>query len=199
MKTLIIAPHIDDEVLGCSAFLTEDSFVLYCGVQDREVISAEGRLEELEAVRKKTGFDYHILKDTKENEYDLFLLLNHFEACLHDLKPEQVLIPHPSYNQDHRTVYEASFTALRPHDEIPFTKKVLVYEQPHTFFWRRKRFSPNYFIEIDINFKVYLYELMKSQVRPFRSPEHLRMMAVLRGGQSNMEYAEAYEILRWID
>ena len=40
---------------------------------------------------------------------------------------------------------------------------------------------------------------MKSQVRKFRSSEHLRAIAKLRGGQSNYDYAEAYKILRWVD
>ena len=199
MKVLIIAPHIDDEVLGCSAFLNENAFVLYCGVQDRKVISKKGRLIELESVKKESGFEYSILNDTKENEYELFLLLGHFEEFINYLSPDMVLIPHPSYNQDHRTVYEAAFTALRPHDENFFVKKVLVYEQPHTLFWRRNVFGPNYFVEVDIKRKIKLYELMPSQVRSFRGQEHLEAMAVLRGGQSNMKYAESYEILRWID
>ena len=197
MVNLIIAPHIDDEVLGCSAFLCKDAFVLYCGVQDREVIDVEGRLGELEKVKGETGFTYHILEGTGENRYDLFDLINHFEHYLKYLKPGLILIPHPSYNQDHRTVYEAAFTSLRPHDKIPFVKKVLVYEQPHTFFWTRNQFTPNYFVPVDIDRKIRLYELMKSQVRSFRSSEHLRTMALARGGQSDSMYTKAYEILRW--
>ena len=37
---------------------------------------------------------------------------------------------------------------------------------------------------------------MKSQVRSFRSPEHLKAIAKLRGGQSNCEYAESFQILK---
>lgn len=198
MKNLIIAPHIDDEVLGCSAFLNEDTFVLYCGVQDREGIDISGRYEELEKVRKETGFQYHVLKHTHENKYELFDLLQSFEARIKISTPEFMLIPFPSYNQDHRTVYDAAFTALRPHDKNYFVKKVLIYEQPHTFFWGRSEFVPNYFVPVDINQKLYLYKLMASQVRSFRSAEHLRSMAILRGGHSNMKYAEAYKILRWV-
>ena len=40
---------------------------------------------------------------------------------------------------------------------------------------------------------------MKTQVRSFRSSENLKSMANLRGTQSNNEYAEAFQILRWID
>ena len=60
-------------------------------------------------------------------------------------------------------------------------------------------FKPNYFIPIDIDKKVKVYTTMKSQVRSFRSPEHLEAMGKLRGGQSSCEYAEAYQILRWVN
>ncbi len=75
----------------------------------------------------------------------------------------------------------------------------MVYEQPHVFFWNygNKTFNPNRFIEIDIEAKIRLYELLESQVRSFRSPEHIRALAKIRGGQANMNYAEAFEIIRW--
>ena len=55
------------------------------------------------------------------------------------------------------------------------------------------------FIPIDIDKKIKAYKLMESQVRTFRSPEMLKSMAILRGGQSNTEYAEGFETLRWIN
>jgi len=101
-------------------------------------------------------------------------------------------------------VYEAAITALRPHDKNFFVKKAFVYEQPHTFLWAQRPgridvFEPNYFVPIDIDHKVKLYNLMGSQVRSFRSPEILRSMAHLRGHQCNSAYAEAYGILRWVE
>ena len=32
MLKIIVAPHIDDEVLGCGGILDENTFVFYCGV-----------------------------------------------------------------------------------------------------------------------------------------------------------------------
>ena len=37
MKKLIISPHIDDEVLGCGGILDEDTFVLYCGMDEAHI------------------------------------------------------------------------------------------------------------------------------------------------------------------
>ena len=201
MKKLVISPHIDDEVLGCGGILDRDTFVLHCGVEHRSYVSAQERIKEMEAVKKVAGFGYKLLKNTV-NAYKVVDLIPAFETTINEVKPEAVFIPYPSYNQDHRAVFDAALTALRQHDTNFFVKKVLIYEQPHVFFWSENKFlpfKPNYFVPIDIDRKLKLYALLKSQVRPFRSPEHLRAMAVLRGGQSNCSHAEAFEILRWID
>jgi len=208
VKKLIISPHIDDEVLGCGGILDKDTFVLYCGVENRYVngdmsISVVTRINELKKVSKFLNFDFKLL-DNKVNNFQLKDLIGEFEEVISRLKPEQIYIPYPSYNQDHRIVYEASLIATRPHDINFFVKKILVYEQPHVFFWDKTHninggFVPNYFIPIDVNKKIKAYELMKTQVRSFRSSENLKSMANLRGTQSNNEYAEAFQILRWID
>ncbi|MBS3132139.1 hypothetical protein J4212_06910 [Candidatus Woesearchaeota archaeon] len=201
MKKLVISPHIDDEVLGCGGILDKDTFVLHCGVEDRSYIDENGRIAEIEAVQKVAGFKMKLLKN-KVNEYRIIDLIPEFEKALNELKPEQVFIPHPSYNQDHRAVYKAAIVAARPHDTVFFAKKVLVYEQEHVLFWDHAsaiKFSPNYFVPIDIERKLKMYSLLKSQVRSFRSPEHVRALSVLRGGQCKSGYAEAFQIIRWID
>ena len=115
-----------------------------------------------------------------------------------------VLIPYPSYNQDHRAVYDAALVALRHHDTNHFVKKVLVFEQPHSFLWDYNHnisgsFKPNYYKKLDIENKIESYKLLESQVRGHRSPEILRTLAKLRGMQSGFDYAEAFQIIRWID
>jgi N-acetylglucosamine malate deacetylase 1 len=207
-KKLVISPHIDDDVLGCGGILDKDTFILYCGVENRYTngkisISIEDRLDEMEKVRKFLKFDFKLL-DNKVNNYVLNDLIGEFEKVITGIEPDQVYIPYPSYNQDHRIVYDAALVALRHHDFNFFVKKVLVYEQPHVFLWDKNHninggFIPNYFIPININKKIKAYKYMKTQVRDFRSPEILKSMAKLRGSQSNCDYAEAFQILRWID
>ena len=36
-NTLIIAPHIDDEVLGCFSILNDSTTVLYCGMDESAI------------------------------------------------------------------------------------------------------------------------------------------------------------------
>lgn len=201
MKKLVIAPHIDDEILGCGGVIDEDTFVLYCGVENRDHVTREERIKEMEGARKVLGFEFKLLDNTVNN-YKAVDLISEFEKIINELKPDMIFIPYPSYNQDHRAVYGAALIALRPHDQVFFTKKVLIYEQPHVFFWSHNNsssFKPNYFAPIDIDRKLKAYSLLKSQVRPFRSLEHVKSLAALRGGQINCKHAEGFQVLRWVD
>lgn len=201
-KKLILSPHVDDDVLGCGGILDSNSLVLYCGLDEtgiKDRPSEQTRLKEINDVIKITDHKYKIL-DNLVNRYKKHDLIGEFERVINDYKPDEIYLPHPSYNQDHVEVYESSMVALRPHDLNHFVKKVFVYEQPHMLFWDNNgvEFKPNYFVPIDIEKKIRVYTLMKSQVRSFRSPELLKSIAHLRGQQSNYEYAEAFEVLRWI-
>ena len=206
MKTIILSPHIDDEVLGCFSLLNENTFVIYCGCDESHINfdwvkqrpGIKQRLSELELVQKKHGFGYTILNN-KVNEYKIQDLIPEFEKYINEIKPDEVYIPVPSYNQDHRIVYEAALTALRPHDINFFVKKVFVYEQLQDL-WNHNyhMFNPTYFKSIDIEDKILTYYLYASQVRSFRSPEMLRSLANVRGAQSNLPYAEGFEIIRYI-
>lgn len=210
-KSLIISPHVDDEVLGCGGILDGDCFVYYCGIDESQWneknkivdparrISVEARFKELEAVAEFLGFQFECNYNTRVNIFTEGELLPAFEQIINRLEPEQVFLPHPGYNQDHRCVFDAAFIALRPHDKNFFVKKVLVYEAAHDVVWNPKEMRLNYFVPIDVERKIRAYLLHESQVRSFRSPDMLRRIAKLRGDMCNEEYAEAFQILRWVD
>ena len=207
INRLIIAPHIDDEILGCFSVINENSFILYCGYDENHIDfewvkkrpDSTIRLSELKEVQNKHKFEYKILSN-KINEYKIIDLIPEFEKYINIIKPNELYIPVPSYNQDHRAVYEAMLTALRPHDINFFVKKILVYEQIQDL-WNHNyhKFNPTYYKTVDIEEKIRTYQILKSQVRSFRSPDMLKNLAAIRGIQSNTKYAEAFEILRWID
>ena len=202
MKRLVIAPHIDDDVLGCGGVIDKDTLVVYCGVDDYHVVSREERIKEADSVKEYLGNEYKLYHGHKVNNYKSVDLIDEFSKTINNHKPEEIYIPYPSYNQDHRAVYEAVMISLRPHDINFFVKKVLVYEQPHVFLWSdtyKDNFKPNYFVPIDVDRKVKAYELMKSQVRDFRSSEDIRALSQLRGTQSGCDYAESFQIIRWVD
>ena len=205
IKNLVISPHVDDEILGCGGILDDSFFVYYCGIdesklrKDKDPTSVNERAEELEKTANFLGFKWECNKKSKVNNYTEQEFIDVFEDIINRIRPERIFLPHPGYNQDHRTVFNAAFVALRPHDRNFFVKKVLVYEAAHDVIWNPRAMSLNYFVPIDVERKIRAYELQKSQVRGMRSPQMLREIAAVRGAASNCRYAEAFQILRWCE
>lgn len=202
-EKLIISPHIDDEVLGCGGSIDDRTFVLECGVDDFHIVPRQERINELEAAQKLLGFDYRIL-DNIVNHYEVTNLIQGITDSINFIKPKEIYIPYPSYNQDHQEVYRAAMVALRPHDLNYFVPRVFVYEETQVVLWDNSHninglFKPNHYREIDIERKLAAYKCLKSQVRSFRSAEFLQEIAQLRGRQSGKKFAEAFQCLRFVE
>ena len=199
---MVISPHIDDDVLGCGGIMDKDTYVLYVGNgHSKNVISKEDRIKEADDVRDYLGHEYNIL-DNIVDHYEVFKLINDFEEHINKIKPDELYVPHPSYNQDHRVVYDAAMIATRPHDNNHFVNKIFLYEQPQVYLWNTtgREFKANYFIPIELERKIGAYKLMKSQVREFRSPNLIRDMSMVRAKQAGKDCpVEAFEILRWVE
>ena len=72
MKKLIISPHVDDDVLGCGGIMDEDTFVLYCGLDETGIPdrpTSEERISEINNVMSITKHSYKIL-DNLVNRYE---------------------------------------------------------------------------------------------------------------------------------
>lgn len=206
LKKLIIAPHVDDEVLGCGGILDANSFVYYCGIDERKVASdpqhripMPDRLKELKATAQYLGFAYEVNKKNLVNFYVEQPVKDAIERVINTIQPEVIFLPHPGYNQDHRTVFHATNVALRPHDKNFFVPRVAVYEGIHDAMWSYQSFRPALFIPIDIERKIKAYQLQASQVRRMRSPASLRHLAAVRGAAAGVSYAEAFAVLRWVE
>jgi len=206
MRVLIVSPHMDDEVLGCSSWLQlleNEVFVVYstrthplypCVAEENDKLFRELLLD---ANRRWLNCE-------QINRLDLLgqeKLVTEHEKVIEEVKPDLLLVPCSSYNQDHRAVFDATLTACRPHDRNFFVKKILSYEQPETWGTLRSTdfFNANYFRRLDMEFKLSCYRVYASQIRGHRSEEHLQAIAKFRGMQCGMEFAEAFEVLRWVE
>lgn len=198
MNRLVIAPHVDDEALGCGGILGSDCHVFFCGLQENHILPAAERKIELEAAAKWFGYSYEI-HDGTVNRYDARNFIGVFEKVINRWMPDRVYIPYPSYNQDHRAIYDAAMIALRPHDENWRVKKVLVYEELDSFQWYRPDYEVNHFVEIDIERKIRGYRYHASQLRGHRTCKHVKSLARLRGSQIGVPFAEAYIVKRWVE
>ena len=202
-KKLIISPHADDEVIGCSSVLDKDSFVYICGIDESrfpaDSTPTNTRLKHLDEASKVLGFAYEYNTKSRVNYYQENDFIDIFERLINKIKPQSAFIPCPDYNQDHKTIHHASIIALRPHDKNFFVKRVLVYEMSHNAVWNPTRMNLNYFVPLDIEKKMLAYSKYKTEVRGMRSPEMLEHVASIRGATINTKYAEAFEIIRWVD
>jgi LmbE family N-acetylglucosaminyl deacetylase len=197
-EAIILSPHYDDEVLGATSFLTSSALVIYCAGD----LPFPGNVREKESKVVASSIPFRAERlDYVDTELPskLIGMASRFTLAIKRHQPGTVLIPAPSYHQDHRAVHEAAKIALRIHDTNHLVKRVLVYEGPGSFQSLEPVFHPTFFREVDIEKKIALLALYVSQARGHREPDLVRSMAYVRGGQSGMAYAEGFQVLRWIE
>jgi LmbE family N-acetylglucosaminyl deacetylase len=117
-------------------------------------------------------------------------ILERFVALRRQLEPNLVLVPASfDTHQDHRTVYEEGFRAFK-------YSSILGYELPQNLI----SFSNSAFItlkEEHLTAKVEALNLYASQrFRAYAGENFIRSLAHVRGVQSGVEYAEAFELIR---
>lgn len=194
-RTLVLAPHLDDEVLGCFSFLGPNTHVLYCDLQNGPGSDAAVRMEELESVVAQTKHEWGLLDGGVES-YRESDLVAAFESAINRQQAHRLLVPADSYHHHHRLVHEAGIAAARPHDRNHRPVEVLLYEQPQVVLWPTKPFHPNAFRTVDIERKIEAYRRYASQIRGHRSEEIIRAMAALRGAQAGVAAAEGFVLVR---
>ncbi len=222
---LVIAPHPDDEILGCGGLISKVKkmggkvYVLYVTVGDAQQYggksSASTRIREMEEVVKfmridgydmvLKGDDYHLKLDTVPQRTLIDLIEKDSKVSINKIKPTIVAFPCPHYfNQDHRAVFNAGFAACRPRprDLKHAPNLVLSYEQPEVF-WSDTPFKPNLYVDIskEIDKKIDAIKLYSSQVHTGTHPrtlENIKNIAQLRGKDVGVEYAESFIIHRFL-
>lgn len=199
-QTLIIAPHMDDEVLGCGGLLVDhakNTHVHFLTSLHPEVQEAS-RIEcELVAEANGHSYDYDTFPTNALHMLPIGTIISSIESLIEQVQPKTVLLPYPDYNQDHRVAYAAGLTATRLHDKNFYVENVLLYEMPGTHQGIFDNlFRADVFLPINVEAKVSLYELYTSQVRAHRSCDAVRAMAMFRGMQCRKQFAEAYQVVR---
>lgn len=204
-RILVLAPHTDDGELGCGAsiarFISEGMEVYYAAFSTCE-----------KSVPK--GFPPKVLKDEllratsvlgipKKNviifDYEVRRLSYHRQEILEDLvklskklKPGAVFMPVlQDLHQDHFTVANEGLRAFKH-------MSILGYEQP----WNNITFDTKCFIRLNrehIEKKVKALQCYTSQMhRNYLNKEFVFGLARTRGTQLGVEFAEAFDVVRWI-
>jgi LmbE family N-acetylglucosaminyl deacetylase len=112
VKRLIIAPHCDDEVLGCGGLLAK--YPEQCEV----VVMVEPtvtRLREHVASRTILGYDTtHFLSLPDGNlQATMTDIVDRMDQIVRMTQPQEMYLPYPDLHQDHIATYEAGMRAAR--------------------------------------------------------------------------------------
>jgi len=208
-RTLIIAPHPDDEVLGCGGFMSKSKRLggeVHLAVATTN--NNEVRLRELDkcceffGVKSLTMFypNSSFWLDAIPNAD----LVRHVERCIETVRPVNIFYPtYDSFHQEHRAVSTAVTAAIRPSGATGRWRPSLaaIYEAPFdSWTLSGSQIKPTLYFELnqhDIDNKVEGMNIHASQTRPSpseRSTESIMGLAALRGAQSGTKWAEAYEL-----
>jgi len=219
-KVLIVAPHADDETLGCGGTILklislgyEVHWLLVTGMSIDTGFSLsqiEKRANEIEQVSKAYCFaGIHELKlpPARLETLPLGDIIGPISNIVDMIKPEQVFTVYRNdAHSDHEIVFDAVMSATKSF-RYPFIKKVMAYEtMSETDFGMKPEdggFRPNIYIDISetINKKLEILNIFESEVRDFpfpRSCKALESLAYVRGAQCNAEAAEAFMLIKEI-
>lgn len=221
-KNLIIAPHFDDEILGVggtiSKFIGKQDFyicIVTNGNKGNPKIFSKKHCEQVKKISKKIkkianikNYFYLNLPATKLDQIPLSKISDKLILLTNKIKPSKVYIPsNKDMHIDHRIIHDASLVAFRPIYKHKI-KTILSYEVLSETEWGSElgeSFKPNYYEQLsqnDINFKIKLFQLYKSEVKKFphpRSKEGIRNLSSIRGQYINYNFAEAFEIIKHIN
>lgn len=217
MTVLIIAPHMDDEVLGAGGtigrHLEAEDTVHVCFVAhriyDHRLDEERNRVEcacarDAQAV---LGYQEAIFLDLPDERLDAALqdVIVPLERVVADVQPDVVYLPHRGDNhQDHRAVFDAARVVLRP-AATPRVRRVLCYEIASSTEQSPPiagaSFVPNLWVDMarHLDRKIEALRCYASELRCFphpRSPEGVRTLAAYRGMASGFAAAEAFMVLR---
>ena len=217
MKTIVIAPHPDDEVLGAGgtmlrrkaegatlAWLIVTTITIEFGWSEENI---KQRADEIKRVTELFGFDSVFelnFPTTQLDQVPMSDLVAAISNVFKKFEPEEVFVPHPAdVHTDHRMVFDAVASCTKWF-RYPSVKRVLAYETlSETDFGlgTSQGFRPNVFVNIEpyLGDKIRAMDIYASEIGEFpfpRSHEAIQALAILRGAASGFKAAEAFELLR---
>lgn len=221
-KILILAPHCDDEILGCGGAIAryiEEGVAVYVAVVTNghigapELFSEEGtkqvRKEAVEAhqflgVEETFFLDFPAPKLDSVPSYKLSIEVNKL------IKTHQITtlyIPHRGdIHKDHRLTYEAALVAARPVNGCT-VRKIYAYETLSETEWAAPfgddMFIPTMFVDITehIEKKKRAFQFFETQIKEFphsRSLKSIEILSNYRGATVGINNAEAFMLVREI-
>lgn len=217
---LIVAPHADDETLGCGGIILRN---IEAGAEVHWLIITSMKEEygyTKEQVKKRkneiafAAKSYNFTQIHELGYQPAFLdtkpkgdIIGSISKIVNVVRPEEVYtVFRNDAHSDHEVVYDAVMSATKSF-RYPFIKRVLAYETlSETDFGMKPEdggFKPNVFFDISehLEQKLNILEMFESEVGEFPFPRSriaLESLARVRGAQSNLLAAEAFMLIKEI-
>jgi LmbE family N-acetylglucosaminyl deacetylase len=203
-KILLLAPHPDDPEYSCGGSIarwSKENEIFYaaftpCLQSLPEGFAPDTLYTELQASAKLLGipdkqiytYEFPVRRFSEHRQDILEVMI----VLRNTIRPDIVVMPNSQdIHQDHKTIFEEGRRAFK-------LCSMLGYELP----WNSLSFTSNFHIKLskeDINLKWKAISAYKSQeIRAYKSEDFFRGLARVRGMQVGNEYAEAFELIRWV-
>jgi LmbE family N-acetylglucosaminyl deacetylase len=217
MNILVIAPHPDDEVLGCGGtiakYAARGDTVSVCYVttayppdwSEDYLVKKEIEIKRsnvILGISRRFDLNYPTVKLDTVPQKDLNASL---QNAIQKVRPDCIFIPHRGdLNMDHRIVHDASLVALRPINHR--SSRILSYETLSETEWGQgiEPFTPNVYVDIseNINQKCSAMSAYQSEIRQAPHPRSVDIImanAKKRGSEICVPFAEAFVLIRECD
>lgn len=205
-RILVLAPHTDDGEFGCGGSIAKLSEmgkeIHYVAFSDcekslpadnppdiliKELMDATHQLSIPPSNVEVKKFEVRCFERDRQD------ILEEIIEIGRRIKPDLVFLPSPGdLHQDHLTIAMEGLRAFK------LSATILGYEIP----WNNLTFNTTCFVSLteeQLQKKVDALGCYKSQANRFyASEEFVRSLAITRGTQIGVKYAETFEVLRWI-
>jgi N-acetylglucosamine malate deacetylase 1 len=216
-QVLVVAPHPDDETLGCGGTLLRHKsdgdkihWLILTNISEEEgwpkkLVNA--RQKEVKKVMAKYGFSSITMLDlitTKLDIYPISDIIGKISIVFNNIKPNIIYLNHRNdIHTDHQIAFKAVISCTK-NFRYPFISRILMYETlsetDHAPPIIEAAFLPNVFINVTDYFekkceimKLYENEMMPA---PFpRSIDIMKSLAKYRGSHIGKKYAEAFMLV----
>lgn len=207
MRVLFLSPHTDDVELGAGGTLIkflegghEVFWMVFSTAEDslpagmpKDTLKNEF-LEVAGALGLNNNYRIFGFKVRRLHEYRQEVL-EELVRMRNEFSPDIVIGPSlHDYHQDHQVVAQEMVRAFKN------TSSIISYELP----WNHVTFDAQLFVRLNrehIKRKIELLNHYRSQIklnRPFFSADFIEGWARMRGVQVKTEFAEAFEVIRWL-
>jgi LmbE family N-acetylglucosaminyl deacetylase len=146
------------------------------------------------------------LPDGELDQVRITHIVNSLDTEFDEWRPDVLLIPEPSYHQDHQVVHRACAAALRP-TKAWLPRRVLAYEVPtSTWVGMQTRFVPTVYVDIAPHIEEKMRLLREVYLTQYTETERGNLAlqgmvrhAQYRGVEAGCASAEAFQLLREVE